>query len=62
MAQTNKIDQFIPEQLSAKELKSAVANIIVKVGVKGPADMGKVMKVTSKELVKKLKVEQSPTL
>ena len=48
MAQTNKIDQFIPEQLSAKELKSALANIILKVGGKGPADMGEVMRVTSK--------------
>ena len=33
-----------------KELESIVANIIVKVGAKGPADMGKVMGVTSKEL------------
>ena len=50
MAQTKILDQFLPQQLSAEELESAVAKIIVKVGAKGPADMGKVMGVTSKEL------------
>ena len=50
IAQTKILDQFLPQQLSAEELESAVANIIVKVGAKGPADMGKVMGVTSKEL------------
>lgn len=50
IAQTKILDQFLPQQLSAEELESSVANIIVKVGAKGPADMGKVMGVTSKEL------------
>lgn len=50
IAQTKILDQFLPQQLSAEELESAVAKIIVKVGAKGPADMGKVMGVTSKEL------------
>ena len=50
IAQTKILDQFLPQQLSAEELESAVASIIVKVGAKGPADMGKVMGVTSKEL------------
>lgn len=53
MAQTKILDQFLPQQLSAEELESAVANIIVKVGANGPADMGKVMGVTSKELAGK---------
>lgn len=50
IAQTKILDQFLPQQLSLEELESAVANIIVKAGAKGPADMGKVMGVTSKEL------------
>ena len=50
IAQTKILDQFLPQQMSAEELESAVANIIVKVGAKGPEDMGKVMGVTSKEL------------
>jgi uncharacterized protein YqeY len=53
MAQTKILDQFLPQQMSAEELENAVANIIVKVGAKGPADMGKVMGVTSKELAGK---------
>lgn len=50
IAQTKILNQFLPQQLSAEELENAVANIIVKIGAKGPADMGKVMGVTSKEL------------
>ncbi len=50
IAQTKILVQFLPQQLSLEELESAVANIIVKAGAKGPADMGKVMGVTSKEL------------
>lgn len=53
IAQTKILDQFLPQQLSVEELESAVANIIVKVGAKSPADMGKVMGVTSKELAGK---------
>lgn len=53
MAQTKILDQFLPQQMSAEELENAVANIIVKVGAKGPTDMGKVMGVTSKELAGK---------
>ena len=53
MAQTKILDQFLPQQMSAEELENAVANIIVKVGAKGHADMGKVMGVTSKELAGK---------
>ena len=53
IAQTKILNQFLPQQLSAEELENAVANIIVKVGAKGPADMGKVMGITSKELAGK---------
>ena len=53
IAQTKILNQFLPQQLSTEELDNAVANIIVKVGAKGPADMGKVMGITSKELAGK---------
>ena len=53
IAQTKILDQFLPQQLSAIELEGAVANIIVNIEAKGPADMGKVMGVTSKELAGK---------
>ena len=53
IAQTKILNQFLPQQLSTEELENAVANIIVKVGAKGPADMGKVMGITSKELAGK---------
>ena len=50
IAQTKILDQFLPQQLSSEELESAITKIIVKVGAKTPADMGKVMVLTSKEL------------
>ena len=39
--------------MSKEELESAVVAIIEKVGATSPADMGKVMGLTSKELVGK---------
>lgn len=50
IAQTKTLAKFLPQQMSAEELENAVAAIIQKVGASGPADMGKVMGVTSKEL------------
>lgn len=44
------IEEFLPRQLSAEELKEKVAAIIAQVGAKSPADMGKVMGVASKSL------------
>ncbi len=52
-AQTKVLEKFIPEQMSAAELEKAVAAIINKLGASGPADMGKVMGVASKELAGK---------
>ena len=53
IAQTKVLAKFLPQQMSAEELEKAVAAIIQKVGASGPADMGKVMGVTSKELAGK---------
>lgn len=47
------IERFLPKQLSAEEVESIVKEIAAKVGAKGPADMGKVMGVASKELAGK---------
>ncbi len=44
------IERYLPKQLSDDELKAKLAEIIAKVGASGPADMGKVMGVASKEL------------
>ncbi|MGE5108686.1 MAG: GatB/YqeY domain-containing protein [Sphingobacteriales bacterium] len=42
------IEKFLPKQLSAEELKSAIEKIIAEVGASSPADLGKVMGVASK--------------
>ena len=47
------IERFLPKQLSTEEIEAAVKNIVTNVGAKGPADMGKVMGVASKELAGK---------
>tara|TARA_B110000977_G_scaffold147231_1_gene186633 strand:+ start:706 stop:1137 length:432 start_codon:yes stop_codon:yes gene_type:complete len=53
IVQTKILDHFLPQQLSVEELEAEVAKIILKVGATGPADMGKVMGITSKELAGK---------
>lgn len=44
------IERFLPQQLTAEELKSELQAIIGSVGAKSPADMGKVMGAASKQL------------
>lgn len=44
------IEQFLPKQLDAAELKKIIADIIAATGAAGPQDMGKVMGVASKQL------------
>ena len=53
IAQTKVLVKFLPQQMSAGELEKAVASIIQQVGASGPADMGKVMGVASKDLAGK---------
>ena len=47
------IEKFLPKQLSADELRSALAAIISEVGAASPADMGKVMGLATKRLAGK---------
>lgn len=44
------IEQFLPKQLSADELRDAVSKIIADTGASSPADMGKVMGAATKQL------------
>lgn len=47
------IEKFLPQQMSADELKAEITAIISQVGASSPADMGKVMGVASKQLAGK---------
>lgn len=44
------IERFLPKQLTEEEVKERLSEIITRVGATGPADMGKVMGVATKEL------------
>jgi uncharacterized protein YqeY len=50
LAELAIIERYMPKQLSEEEVKSKLQAIITKVGATGPADLGKVMGVASKEL------------
>jgi len=47
------IEQYLPKQMSAEELKSVISDIIAQTGASSPADMGKVMGVATKQLAGK---------
>ncbi len=47
------IEKFLPKQMSAEELQAEIKAIIIQVGAKSPADMGKVMGVASKQFAGK---------
>ncbi len=47
------IEQYLPKQISADELKAALQAIITEVGAAGPGDMGKVMGAANKALAGK---------
>jgi len=44
------IEKFLPQQMSAEELKASLQQIISETGASSPADMGKVMGAASKQL------------
>lgn len=44
------IEQFLPKQMGADELKVVIAKIIADTGASSPADMGKVMGAATKQL------------
>lgn len=50
LLQLEVINRYLPKQLSEKEIKSALDDIIQELGAKGPQDMGKVMGVATKKL------------
>lgn len=47
------IEKFLPQQLSAEDLKKELELIITETGASSPADMGKVMGVATKKLAGK---------
>ncbi len=47
------IEKFLPQQMSADEIKAALQKIIADVGASSPADMGKVMGAATKQLAGK---------
>jgi len=53
LAQVAIIAQFLPEQMSAEDLKEIIAEIMAKVGATSIKDMGKVMGMASKQLAGK---------
>jgi uncharacterized protein YqeY len=53
LEQVTIIEQFLPEQMSADDLKKVITNIISQTGASSMADMGKVMGMASKQLAGK---------
>lgn len=49
-AELDILAKYLPTQLEGESLKKEVLSIVHQVGAKGPADMGKVMGVASKQL------------
>ena len=50
LAEVTVLEGYLPKQLTAEELEAKLKAIITQVGASGPADMGKVMGVATKEL------------
>jgi len=53
IAEVKVIERYLPQPLSADELKSALEKIIAQSGASGPKDMGKVMGMANKALAGK---------
>ena len=51
--QAQVIEAYLPKQMNEEEIKAAVLEVIKSVGAKGPADLGKVMGVITKQLAGK---------
>ncbi len=47
------IEKFLPEQMNEEQLTGILKNIIIQTGASGPADLGKVMAVATKQLAGK---------
>ena len=48
--QASVIESYLPQQMGEDEIKQVIQQIIQQVGAVGPADMGKVMGVATKQL------------
>lgn len=53
LAQVKILEIYLPQQMSAEELESALRAIIAQVGASSPKDMGKVMGVATQQLAGK---------
>jgi uncharacterized protein len=53
VAEAIVIEAYLPAQLSVEEIEKVVKAVIEKLGAKSPADMGKVMGASNKELAGK---------
>ncbi|MCL3853605.1 MULTISPECIES: GatB/YqeY domain-containing protein [Parabacteroides] len=53
LAQVKVLETYLPKQMTAEELETALKAIIAQVGATGPQDMGKVMGTASKALAGK---------
>jgi len=53
LKQVEVISQFLPKQLSTDEIKLVVSKVIEQVGASSMKDMGKVMRIVSKQLAGK---------
>ena len=52
-AQASVIEEYLPKQLTAEELETAIADIISQTGASSMKDMGKVMGIASKQFAGK---------
>lgn len=53
LLQVAVIEAFLPKQMSQEELEITLKGIMTQVGASGPADMGKVMGIATKQLAGK---------
>jgi uncharacterized protein len=57
-AELKVLEAYLPQRMSADEVKAAVAAIVASVGAKGPGDMGKVMGAVKAQLAGKADMGQ----
>jgi len=52
------LEAYLPQRMSAEEIKAAIAAIVAEVGAAGPGDMGKVMGAAKQQLAGKADMGQ----
>jgi uncharacterized protein YqeY len=52
-AEAEILEKYLPAKMTPEELRKVIGDIIIRVGAKTPAEMGKVMGVATKELAGK---------